>query len=137
MALYGEPAGTEEQSRFHGGHVVGAESRPAVARSPESPLPAFSSAALRERFESAAALEVRDPLVAARIYRELASGSGPWAANALFAEARLWAERGQREAARALLSAYLDRFPGGPNAADARALLIRLKGGLDEAGALR
>jgi hypothetical protein len=29
-----------------------------------------------------------------------------------------------------LLAAYLDRFPGGPNADDARALLIRLKGGL-------
>ena len=101
------------------------------------PPPAVTSAVLRERFESAAALEVRDPLAAARIYRELASGSGPWAANALFAEARLSAERGQREAARASLSAYLDRFPGGPNAADARALLIRLKGGLDEDGALR
>ena len=61
-----------------------------------------------------------------------ASGSGPWAANALFAEARLSAERGQREAARALLSAYLNRFPDGRNAADARALLIRQKGRPDE-----
>jgi hypothetical protein len=114
------------------------ESPPGVAIRPDEPAPpAVTSAVLRERFESAAALEVRDPLAAARIYRELASGSGPWAANALFAEARLSAERGPREAARALLSAYLDRFPGGPNAADARALLIRLKGGLDEAGALR
>jgi hypothetical protein len=107
------------------------ESAPAVAaRLPEPAPPAVSSAAFRERFQSASALEVRDPLAAARIYRELASGSGPWAANALFAEARLSAERGQREAARALLAAYLDRFPGGPNADDARALLIRLKGGL-------
>jgi len=109
------------------------ESPPAVARSPEPLPPAVSSAPLRERFESAAALEVRDPLAAARIYRELASGSGPWAANALFAEARLSAERGQREAAQALLSTYLDRFPGGPNADDAHALLIRLKGVTDRA----
>jgi hypothetical protein len=113
------------------------ESRPAAALSPEPPPPAITSAALRERFESAAALEVRDPLAAARIYRELASGSGAWAANALFAEARLSVERGHREAARTLLSAYLDRFPSGPNAADARALLIRLKGAPDEDGALR
>ncbi len=102
-----------------------------------SAAPAITSAALRERFESAAALEVRDPLAAFRIYRELASGSGPWAANALFAEARLSAERGQRDAAHALLSAYLERFPAGPNADDARALLGRLKGGLDHDGALR
>ena len=110
---------------------------PAAARSPEPSPPAVTSAALRERFDSAAALEVRDPVAAARIYRELASGSGPWAANALFAEARLSAERGQREAARALLSAYLDRFPDGPNAADARALLIRLKAAPMKLGALR
>ena len=84
---------------------------------------------LRERFQSAVALEVRDPLAAARIYRELASGSGPWAANALFAEARLSTERGQPDAAQALLSLYLERFPSGPNADDARALLGRLRGG--------
>jgi len=110
---------------------------PVAALSREPTPPAITRAGLRARFESAAALEVRDPPAAARIYRELASGSGPWAANALFAEARLSAERGQREAARALLSAYLDRFPGGPNADDARALLVRLKGGIDDHGALR
>ena len=112
------------------------ESPPAVeVRAPAPAPPAVTGAMLRERFQSAAALEVRDPLAASRIYRELASGSGPWAANALFAEARLSAERGQRDAAQALLSSYLERFPGGPNADDARALLGRLKGGVG--GALR
>ncbi len=102
---------------------------PAVVppRAPDVAPPAVTGAILRERFQSGAALEVRDPLAAARIYRELASGAGPWAANALFAEARLSAERGQRDAAQALLSSYLERFPSGPNADDARALLGRLK----------
>ena len=113
---------------------VAARSSEPAARASE-PAPAITGAMLRERFQSAAALEVRDPLAAARIYRELASGSGPWAANALFAEARLSAERGQQDAAQALLSVYLERFPGGPNADDARALLGRLKGGAG--GALR
>ena len=127
----------EEMERKGEEGIGKAEAPPSAvtAGASEAAPPAMTSAALRERFESAAALEVRDPLAAARIYRELASGSGAWAANALFAEARLSAERRQREAARALLSAYLDRFPGGPNAADARALLIRLKGVAD--GALR
>ena len=101
---------------------------PAAVRPSDAAPSAITGAVLRERFESAAALEVRDPLAAFRIYRELASGSGPWAANALFAEARLSAERGQRDAAYALLSAYLERFPNGANAADARALVDRLKG---------
>ena len=99
-----------------------------VARVQDTRPQAIASAALREHFESAVALEVRDPLAAFRIYRELASGTGPWAANALFAEGRLSAERGQRAAAYALLSSYLERFPGGPNADDAHALLARLKG---------
>ncbi len=101
----------------------------ASERASEPAAPAITSAMLRERFQSAVALEVRDPLAAARIYRELASGSGPWAANALFAEARLSTERGQPDAAQALLSLYLERFPSGPNADDARALLGRLRGG--------
>jgi hypothetical protein len=84
--------------------------------------------ALRQRFELAAGLEVREPAAALRLYQELASGSGPWAANARFAQARLSAERGQRDAARVLLADYLQRFPRGPNAEDARALLTRLSG---------
>ena len=74
-------------------------------------------------FELAAQLEIRDPEAALRIYGELAAGEDGWAASALFGAARLEAERGQPEHARALGEAYLQRFPRGPNADDARALL--------------
>ena len=74
-------------------------------------------------FELAAQLEVRDPVAALRIYGELAGGVDGWAASALFASARLEAERGLAPQARALCDSYLQRFPRGPNADDARALL--------------
>jgi hypothetical protein len=74
-------------------------------------------------FELAAQLEVRDPTAALRIYGELAGGADGWAASALFASARLEAERGQTPQARALCDSYLQRFPRGPNADDARGLL--------------
>ncbi len=79
-----------------------------------------------EHYESATELEVRRPDQAISIYRELAKGDGPWAANALFAEGRLEADRGHRAEARQLLSDYLTRFPRGANAEDARQLLQRL-----------
>ena len=74
-------------------------------------------------FELAAQLEIRDPEAALRIYGELAAGDGGWAASALFASARLEGERGQTARARALCTTYLQRFPRGPNADDARVLL--------------
>ena len=84
-------------------------------------------------FELAAQLEVRDPEAALRIYGELAGGAsdgasdgaseGGWAASALFAAARLESERHQTAHARDLCLAYLERFPHGPNADDARTLL--------------
>jgi hypothetical protein len=74
-------------------------------------------------FELAAQLEERDPVAALRIYGELAGGDDGWAASALFASARLEAERGVTPQARALCDSYLQRFPRGPNADDARALL--------------
>ena len=74
-------------------------------------------------FELAAQLEVRDPEAALRIYGELAAGEDGWAASALFAAARLEAERGQAQRARELCETYLRRFPRGPNADDARTLL--------------
>jgi hypothetical protein len=77
----------------------------------------------KERYELAARLEASDPDAARAIYRELAAGGDAWAANALFAMARLEEELGNRERARALLERYLKRFPAGANAADARALL--------------
>ena len=86
---------------------------------PKSPTP-------EERYEAAAELEARRPDGSIAIYRELAKGDGPWAANALFAEGRLEADRGHRTEARQLLSDYLKRFPRGANADDARQLLQRL-----------
>jgi hypothetical protein len=77
----------------------------------------------KQRYEKAARLEATDPAAAIAIYHELARGKSPWAANALFAQARLELDRGHRREAARLLRAYLQRHPGGHNAADARALL--------------
>jgi hypothetical protein len=79
-------------------------------------------------FAAAAALEAADPRAALAGYRALARGTGPWAANALYAAGRLAVDRGDATAARADLTAYLRRFPTGPNAADARGLLAHLPG---------
>lgn len=82
--------------------------------------------AARRAFERAASLEASAPDAALRIYRRLEQEGGAWAANALYARARLQLERGDRAAAAGALRRYLDRFPHGPNAADARTLLERL-----------
>jgi len=82
----------------------------------------------RALFESAARLESSHPGTSLAQYGELARGTDPWAANALFAAGRLEADRGMQEAARRTLEEYLTRFPRGANAADARDLLNRLKG---------
>ncbi|HKE14983.1 MAG TPA: FecR domain-containing protein, partial [Kofleriaceae bacterium] len=60
-------------------------------------------------YERAARLEAADPQAALGIYDRLAHGSGPWAANALYAQARLEVELGRRERARRLLRSYLVR----------------------------
>jgi hypothetical protein len=78
-------------------------------------------------FELAAQLEVRDPTTALSIYGQIAAGDDAWAASALFASARLEAERNRARGARELSEAYLRRFPRGPNADDARALLDALR----------
>jgi hypothetical protein len=80
----------------------------------------------KEQFEAAARLERIEPGAALTRYRTLARGTGPWAANALFAAGRLSFDRGDGDMARRLLTRYLRRFPGGGNAVDARALLDRL-----------
>jgi len=81
----------------------------------------------RERYEAAAALESKDPTAARALYTELARGDDPWAQNALYAQARLAHERGQRDEAARLCRQYLARFPSGANAQDARELLDKLK----------
>jgi TolA-binding protein len=78
-------------------------------------------------FEQATRLERSDPERASRLYRSLESGTDSWAQNALYARGRLAASRGNRAEARRLLQRYLDRFPRGSNAADARAVLERLE----------
>jgi hypothetical protein len=112
--------------------TVRAAPEPPIASSPASaPTPAVSSAAKtsrspREQFDLAQSLERSDPGRAVQLYDELARTGGPWSGNALFAEARLQADRGERDSAKQLLDEYLRRYPDGPNVADANALLTRL-----------
>jgi hypothetical protein len=81
------------------------------------------------KFAAATAIEAGAPDAALAEYRRLAAGNGPWAANALYAAARLLYERRDDDGARTALEEYLHRYPHGPNAADARALITRLHGG--------
>lgn len=87
--------------------------------------PAFASP--REQYEAASKLEAQQPEAAVAAYRELSRQGGAWGENALFAAGRLQADRGSTDDARRLLREYLGRYPGGPNAADARQLLARLR----------
>lgn len=100
----------------------------AAAPAPEGPpdaQPPPKGRSVQVLFELAAQLEVRDPEAALRIYGELSSGpqDDGWAASALFAAARLEAERGHTRRAHELATSYIQRFPRGPNADDARTLL--------------
>jgi hypothetical protein len=97
---------------------------PVAATLPDAPLPAPT---LQQRYESAARIERARPEAALEVYRDLSRGDGAWASNALFAAARLQSERGVNADASRLLGEYLRRFPTGPNAADARVLLGRLR----------
>lgn len=81
----------------------------------------------RERYDRALTLEATRPDEASAIYRELAAGSDSWAMNALYAEARLDLERGNKTSARALFAEYVRRYPTGPNANDARDLAAKLQ----------
>lgn len=85
------------------------------------------SEAAQARFEAAAALERSEPARAVELYRSLENGSDSWAQHALYAHGRLEAARGNAVPARQLLERYLVRFPKGPNRADARSVLERLR----------
>lgn len=78
-------------------------------------------------YEKAARLEASDPAAARALYRQIMDRGGPWSANALFAQARLELELGQRGLARDLLQTYLRKYPGGANAQDARELLGQIQ----------
>jgi hypothetical protein len=112
-------------SRPKGGPVA---SPPAVAAvEPDASARKPAAPSRQDVFEQAAALERRDPARAAQLYAELESAGDSWAQNALYARARLEASRGNRGEARRLLERYLERFPRGSNAEDARAVLTRLR----------
>jgi hypothetical protein len=91
----------------------------------DASAPPGKPSSLQDRFERAARLEDSDPEGALSIYDQLSREHGEWAANALFAAARLELERKHTAAARHLLESYLARFPQGGNAEDARELLAR------------
>jgi hypothetical protein len=78
-------------------------------------------------FEEATQLERKDPRRASELFRSLETGRDSWAQLALYARGRLEASRGNRELGRRLLQRYLERFPGGSNAEDARAVLQRMR----------
>ena len=94
------------------------QASPGGARAAVEPRPRA-----QQRFDRAARLESKQPGTALAIYRDLARGKGPWAANALYAEARLELELGHRQRAERRLRQYLARYPQGLNAADVRKLL--------------
>jgi hypothetical protein len=92
-----------------------------------NPKPGARTAIGQDEFNAAAGIERKDPERAASIYRGLAASSSDWAPNALFALARLEAQRGHRAAAADSLRTYLVRYPRGMNADDARTLLQQVQ----------
>jgi ferric-dicitrate binding protein FerR (iron transport regulator) len=105
-----------------------ASSAPAEARGGSSSAPrSAGSTSPRDQYDTASRLEARQPEAALAMYRDLARQGGAWGRNALFAEGRLQADRGDKEDARHLLRDYLARYPSGPNAEDARRLIDRLR----------
>lgn len=108
-----------------------APARPVASATPVAEAPrnkrSRALARVEKRFEQAARLETTKPRAALRIYRSLRRARGPWQADALYAEARFEHELGHAKRAKPLLQQYLKRYPAGEKAADARALLERLK----------
>ncbi len=80
----------------------------------------------RQLFEQAALKESMAPQEAIRLYKRASKGRGPWAANALYAQARLQLAQGKQGIAQRLLRRYIATYPSGLNTADARALLQEL-----------
>jgi transmembrane sensor len=102
---------------------AGARPEPrAQAAEPEAPKGDRDGA----EYDRLAALEPASPAAALAGYLALARGTSRWADPALFAAARLAVDR-RDPRAETLLIVYLERFPSGANAADARQLLARVQ----------
>ncbi len=97
------------------------EAPPVQAPAPVPVAPEDGEA--RTAFAAATRLESAAPRDALRRYLSLAKRDDRWGANALYAAARLSLDIGEHAQAARLARAYLQRFPGGANAADARLLL--------------
>ena len=127
------PEAVPAPARPHRPARPGSPAHPAAgsADAHAEPLPGDQPAAPQVDRDAAeynrlAALEATSPGEALDGYRKLARGTSRWADPALFAAARLAFDRHDARA-EALLAAYLQRFPTGANAADARQLLARLQ----------
>jgi hypothetical protein len=92
-----------------------------AAPAAKAPLPDPKAA-----YEAAAGLEPGEPARALAAYRRIARGGGAWAANALYAAARLADQMGDHALALSLAHQYARRFPAGANADDAARLVERL-----------
>lgn len=91
-----------------------------------STAPSAQDERQRKRYEQAAASERTAPRQALKEYEALAKQSGPWASNALYALGRLEVDQKDYKRATRHLESYLERYPQGSNAADARSLLERI-----------
>jgi hypothetical protein len=111
MALPTAPSAT------HPGH-------PRPAAQPATPAASESE---EQRFHELEAIEARDYKRAIDGYLVLSQGSGKWAANALFAAARIALDKHDARG-KTFLEIYLKRFADGANAPDARYLLDQLRG---------
>jgi ferric-dicitrate binding protein FerR (iron transport regulator) len=120
----------KSRHRARSSEVAAAEeaesAEPAASASPPA-ASASAPSASQQAFEAAAKIERTNPDAAAAAYGELSNGTTPWAPNALFALARLEADRGRRAEAVRLFDAYLARYPHGINADDARELLRHIR----------
>jgi hypothetical protein len=126
------PSAPIDESRPGGRTTARHDSTTTRAKSASAGAPTLESAATlgpsrQEVFEQATLLERSDPGRASKLYGSLESGGDSWAQHALYARGRLEATRGNGTEARRLLERYLERFPNGSNAEDARAVLKRLR----------
>ena len=124
-----QAAEKETAEREKAAEKEAAEREKAAAQAAAAAQAKATSRELAQRaagFAAAAKLESGSPAEAIRRYLELAKRDDLWGRNALYAAARLALDVGDKARAAALAKSYLSRFPDGPNAPDARALLKAL-----------